>query len=90
MGFSRQEYWHLLPFPRALPGPGTELTSPKYPALQVDSLSLNPQGSLYLLHQSLIHYEAYFSIFVQDSKCTLSEQILTWGKYVYMFDEFCS
>ena len=37
-GFSRREYWNGLPFPSAgdLPDPGTELTSPVSPALQMD------------------------------------------------------
>ena len=45
MGFLRQEYWSLLPFPPSedLPDPGIKLASP---ALQVDSLSLSHQGSL--------------------------------------------
>ena len=40
MGFPRQEYWSGLPFPTpgGLPDPGIK---PAYPALQVDSLSLN-------------------------------------------------
>ena len=42
MGFSIQEYWSGLPFPSAgdLPDPGTE---PGSPALQADSLLLEPQ-----------------------------------------------
>jgi len=47
MGFSRQEYWSF--FPRPPPGdladPGVEPTSPKSPALQVDSLPLSHKGS---------------------------------------------
>ena len=37
MGFSRQEYWSVLPFPSPgdLPDPGFE---PRSPALQADSL----------------------------------------------------
>ena len=44
MEFSRQEYWSGLPFPPPgyLPDPGTELTSPVSPALQVDSLPAKP------------------------------------------------
>ena len=45
MEFSRQEYWSGLPFP--FPGdlldPGIE---PKSPALQADSLPIEPQGKL--------------------------------------------
>ena len=45
MGFSRQEYWSGLPFPPGdLPSPGTEPMSPVSPALQVDSLPLEPLG----------------------------------------------
>ena len=41
MGFSRQEYWNVLPFPSPgdPPDPGIK---PKYPALQADSLLLEP------------------------------------------------
>ena len=44
MGFSRQEYWSGLPFPSPgdLPDLGNKLVSP---ALQVDSLPVNHQGS---------------------------------------------
>ena len=43
MGFSRQEYWRVLPFPSLddLPDPGIE---PRSPALQVDSLPSELQG----------------------------------------------
>ena len=53
MGFSRQEYWSGLPFspPGDLPDPETEPTSPGSPALQVDSLPLNQQGSLNSLYR---------------------------------------
>ena len=46
MEFSRQEYWSGLPFPSSgdLSDPATELMSPEPPALQVDSLPLEPQG----------------------------------------------
>ena len=44
MGFLRQEYWNLLPFPSPgdLPDPRIELMSP---SLQADSLLLSHQGS---------------------------------------------
>ena len=47
MGFSRQEYWSGLPFPSPgdLSNPGNKPASPASPALQTDSLSLNPLGS---------------------------------------------
>ena len=43
MEFSRQEYWigYLFPSPGDLPNPGIK---PRSPALQVDSLSAEPQG----------------------------------------------
>ena len=43
MGFSRQEHWSGLPFPSPgdLPEPGIE---PRSPALQADSLPLEPPG----------------------------------------------
>ena len=46
MGFFRQEYWSELPFrlPGALPNPGIELASPVSPALQADSLLIEPSG----------------------------------------------
>ena len=48
IGFSRQEYWSGLPFPSPgdLPDPGIE---PGSPALQADSLPVEPEGkpSLY-------------------------------------------
>ena len=44
MGFSRQEYWSVLPFPSPgdHPNPGNE---PGSPALQADSLLSEPSGS---------------------------------------------
>ena len=43
MGFSRQEYWSVLPFPSPgdLPDPGIK---PKSPALQANSLLSEPPG----------------------------------------------
>ena len=47
VGFFRQEYWSRLPFPPRgdLPDPGIEPSSPKSPALQVDSLPLSYWGT---------------------------------------------
>ena len=44
MGFSRQEYWSVLPFPSPgdIPNPGIKSRSP---ALQADSLLSEPLGS---------------------------------------------
>ena len=49
MGFPRQQFWSGLPFPPLgdLPDPGI---GPASPALQVDYLPLNHQGSLRQLH----------------------------------------
>ena len=46
MGFPRQEYWSGLPFPSPgdLPYPGTECTSLGFPALQVDSFTIELPG----------------------------------------------
>ena len=43
MGFSRQKYWSVLPFPSPgdLPDPGIK---PRSPALQADSLPTEQQG----------------------------------------------
>ena len=51
MECSRQEYWSTLPFPPPgdLLNPGIQPTAPTPPALQVDSLLLNHQGSPKLL-----------------------------------------
>ena len=46
MGFSRQEYWSGLPFPFLghLPNSGIQPSSPVSPALQADSLPIEPLG----------------------------------------------
>ena len=46
MGFSRQEYWSGLPFSSLgdFPNPGIESTCPVSPALQADSLPIEPLG----------------------------------------------
>ena len=48
IGFSRQEYWSVLPFPSPgdLPDPGVE---PRSPALQADSLLVEPTGMFKVL-----------------------------------------
>ena len=55
MGFSRQEYWSVLPCPPPgdLPDPGIEPLSPAASALQADSLPLRHQGSPLREEQSL-------------------------------------
>ena len=58
LGFSRQEYWSVLPFPSPgdLPNPGIE---PGSPALQADSLPTQLQGKhfniLYIYIYTHIH-----------------------------------
>ena len=46
LGFSRQEYWSVLPFPSPgdLPNPGID---PRSPTLQADSLLSEPPGKLW-------------------------------------------
>ena len=57
MGFSRQEHWNGLPCPPPgdLPNPGIELVSPASPAMQMDSLLLNHQGSPHILFSYLFY-----------------------------------
>ena len=52
MGFSKQEYWSVLPFPSPgdLPNPGIK---PRSPVLQVDSLPTEPQGEPFFSEKSL-------------------------------------
>ena len=52
MGFPRQEYWSGLPFPPPgdLSDPGMD---PGSPALQAESLPIEPQGKPYSLPQTL-------------------------------------
>ena len=48
MGFSRQEYWSVLPCPppKDLPNPGIEPAFPVAPILQADSLPAELPGEL--------------------------------------------
>ena len=57
MGFSRQEHRNGLrcPPPGNLPNPGIEPVSPASPAMQVDSLLLNRQGSPHILFSYLFY-----------------------------------
>ena len=47
MGFTRQEYWSVLPFPSPgdLPNPGIE---PRSPTLHADALTSEPPGKSHL------------------------------------------
>ena len=58
MGFFRKEYWSGFPFPppRDLPNPGIEPASLMSPALQVDSLPLEPPGKSFSYPYTYIHY----------------------------------
>ena len=69
MGFSRKEYWSRLPFPSPgdLPDPGTE---PRSPALQTDSLQIEPQEKpdsymnyIQTVNNTLIPVETYTSLY---------------------------
>ena len=53
MVFFRQEYWNGFPFPTPgdLPDPGIEPTPPMSPALQAESLTTEPSGSLIYVPQ---------------------------------------
>ena len=55
VGFSRQEYWSGLPCPppRDLPDQRLKPPSPASPALQADSLLLEPREVVYLLTPGL-------------------------------------
>ena len=44
LGFSQQEYWSGLPFPRDLHDPGIEPTSPASPALAGRFFTIGPPG----------------------------------------------
>ena len=65
-GFSRQEYWSLLPWPPPvdLPNPGIKLGSP---ALQTDFTSWATKEALPLLYLNKIQYEFYCSYVVFSS-----------------------
>ena len=64
MGFPRQEYWTGLPFPPPgdFPDPGIKPASPMSPALQVDSLQLSHQGSLWN-KANVKHYSSNLIVF---------------------------
>ena len=69
MGFSRQEYWSGLPFPSQgkLSNPVTECRSP---VLQVDSLSLSHQETLF---NHYLHCNCPMSRAIQTVKTILKE-----------------
>ena len=56
-GFSRQEHWSGLPCPSPedLPDPGIEPVSPVAPALQADSLLLEPPETIYVYIYKYTH-----------------------------------
>ena len=71
MGFSRQEYWSVLPCPppRDLPNPESE---PGSPALQVDSLALSHLGSSKIQHFIVMQKSVLFKGDIASN--------LRWGK----------
>ena len=68
MGFSRQEYWSGLPClpPGDLPNPGI---TPRSPALQLDSLPTEPQGSpkkqAFKILKHVVSWDPHFSLNVE-------------------------
>ena len=58
MGFSRQEYWSVLPClpPGDLPDPGIKPTSPESPALQVDSLPLGATREAHIFQYQMVKF----------------------------------
>ena len=103
MGFSRQEYWSglLYPPPGDLPDPGIKPTSPDFPALQVDSLPLNHQGSpsvaeltpltpfLYNFENCLCHWwhGCNHRRNINNSKLGCSPYYRTWLFYMLLVSE---
>ena len=66
MGFSRQEYWSRLPClrPGGLPDPGIE---PGSPALQADSLPIDPHGKPNIMPSmwQVLHNLSYYILYVK-------------------------
>ena len=62
MGFPRQDYWSVLPFPSqgGCPNPGIK---PRSPALQADSLPTEPSGkpNICMMKYLLYNYYKLFS-----------------------------
>ena len=58
MGFPRQDYWSVLPFPSQgdCPNPGIK---PRSPALQADSLPTEPSGKPNICMMKYILYNYY-------------------------------
>ena len=87
MGFSRQGYWSGLPFPPPgyPPSPGPEPTYPLSPALQVDSLSTDPQGRVPSTYWML--GKCYFYIFfpITCLKKRSSNAGFDWCLYSYTY-----
>ena len=78
MGFPRQEYWSVLPFPSSedLPNPGIE---PASPAWQVDSLPLNHLGNWLFYKKRTPPLPLSFPL---PSFASPSELINTWHNYL--------
>ena len=64
MGFSRQGYWSVLPFPSpgGFPDPGIE---PGSPTLQADSLRSEPPGKPIMLTEDTKEGMRHDSIFIK-------------------------
>ena len=75
MGFSRQEYWSGLPCPPQgdLPDPGIE---PVSPALQADSLPLEPPGKPHRTHSN-VYKSMLFSQFIPSSLSHMSKSLFS-------------
>ena len=67
MGFSRQEYWHGLPFtsPGYLPHPGIK---PRSPSLQADNLPSEPPGNTISWCRKITWTLAFFSVILSFVK----------------------
>ena len=77
MGFSRQEYWSVLPCQGNLPDPGTEPASLLFPALAgTGSLTLTPPGKPYFVTQD--EPNPVWLRFTQQLVGMLDSQWLCW------------
>ena len=99
MGFPRQEYWSVLPFPSPgdLPDPAIKPTSP---AWQVDSLPLSHQGSpmknIMLIKMSLLtekgkHYWCSYLSFYKVRERYMYIYYIKLGVYcvIYIYTFIC-
>ena len=75
MGFSRQEYWSRLPFPPPgdLPDPGIKCA---FPALQADSLSIEPPREVICIYK-LYYISIIYNTIINLYKTKLQE-LTSW------------